>query len=196
MRMYLIALLLGGACLTAVNPVYAQAVGEQKKEEIKKQDPVPPATGRNLSEQAGTTEPSSKVTTGGDDNVFSNGTLTVSGALPDTDTAPAKFSERTNADDQLPIAAYRLKRLSPDHRLDIARQIAGTSSQQKPSSDGYARVGAELPAAIALDALTPVPEALASKYPELRGTASMISDGKIVIVDRDNNLVVGVLTDS
>lgn len=42
--------------------------------EIQKQDTVPPATGRNLSEQAGTTEPSSKVpATNPEPNVFVNG---------------------------------------------------------------------------------------------------------------------------
>lgn len=188
-------LVFAAACLIAADRVYAQApVGGQKKEEIKKQDSVPPATQKTLPEQAGTTEPSSKVKTTGDENIFSNGILTVPGAPTDTDTAPAKFSRRTAADDQLPIAAYRLKQLSADQRLEIARQLS-TSAQQPAQQSGYANVGAELPAAIA-QSVTPVPEALTNKYPELRGTAFMFSDSKIIIVDRDNNLVVGVLATS
>jgi hypothetical protein len=77
-------------------------------QDLKKEDPLPPATGRNLSEQAGTTEPGSKVETSKDENVFVNGVLSVQGALADVDTAPSKFSERTAADDRLPIVGYRL----------------------------------------------------------------------------------------
>jgi hypothetical protein len=96
----------------------------------------------------------------------------------------------------MPIAAYRLKPLSPDQRADIARQLAPPGQQQPAQSSGYANIGAELPAAISLEGLMRLPEALTSKYAGLRGTGFMISDGKIVIVDRDNNLVVGVLDPS
>jgi hypothetical protein len=51
----------------------------------------------------------------------------------------------------------------------------------------------EVPAGVALTALSPVPQALADKFTELRGTTFMRSAGKIVIVDPKNNLVVGLL---
>ena len=92
---------LAAICL-AVNPAWSQdAASGKAKNELKKEDSVPPATGRNLSEQAGTTEPSSKVKSGTDEDIFVNGVLTVPGAPTDVDTAPSKFSERTAADDRL-----------------------------------------------------------------------------------------------
>jgi predicted HAD superfamily phosphohydrolase YqeG len=38
-----------------------------------------------------------------------------------------------------------------------------------------------------------LPEALVAKLPELSGTGFMHAGGKLVLVDLDNNLVVGVL---
>ena len=51
-----------------------------------------------------------------------------------------------------------------------------------------------MPADVALRDLTPVPEALATKFPELQGAAFMRSAGKLLIVDHDNRLVIGVLS--
>jgi hypothetical protein len=173
----------------------AAKADEGGKQAIQKQDPVPPATGRNLPEQAGTTEPSSKVAgTAPNPNVFEKGVLTVPGARTDVDTAPAKFFARTDADDQLPIAGYRLKHLTADQRREIAsllgdqRGAAGTNS-----ASAYAVLGAEVPSSVAQQALAPVPENLTSKFPELRGTAFMRAANKLVVVDMDNNQVVGVL---
>ena len=38
-----------------------------------------------------------------------------------------------------------------------------------------------------------MPDALTVKFPGLRGTAFMRVGGKVLVVDLDNNLVVGVL---
>jgi len=168
------------------------AVAQQKAaEDLKKQDTVPPATGRNLPEQAGTTEPSSKVqNTSQDQSIFVRGVLSVPGAPTDVDTAPAKFSQRTAADDQLPIAAYRLKGLNGDQRREIV-QRAGTLPDRASSANAV--VGAELPTGVATESLAPVPDDLAAKYPELRGTGFMRVANTVLIVDLDNSLVVGVL---
>lgn len=187
---------LAAICLAVANPAFSQgAVDGKTTQELKKEDPVPPATGRNLPEQAGTTEPSSKVKTGAHENVLVNGVLTVQGAPTDVDTAPSKFSERTAMDDRLPIVGYRLKHYSADQRREIAQQLSVPSGYALSPADlkGFAILGMELPAAIAMQALTPVPQTMAEKYPELRGTGFMPSDGKMLIVDLDNNLVVGVL---
>jgi hypothetical protein len=164
-------------------------------QDLKKEDPLPPATGRNLSEQAGTTEPGSKVETSKDENVFVNGVLSVQGALADVDTAPSKFSERTAADDRLPIVGYRLRHLSVDQRREIARGLTVPRPNALSPSElgGFATIGRELPGPVAMQALTPVPSALAQKYPELKGAGYMSSDNKTIIVDLDNNLVIGVL---
>ena len=114
---------LAAICVAAAHPALGQgAVDNKTAQELKKEDSVPPATGRSLPEQAGTTEPSSKAKSGTDENVFVNGVLTVPGAPTDVDTAPAKFSERTAADDRLPIVGYRLKQLSEAQRREIAQQ--------------------------------------------------------------------------
>ena len=189
-----LTILAGAAMLGAAA---AQTPPAQTTEEIKKQDPVPPATAPKLSEQAGTTEPGAKVqATNPDANaVFVKGVLAVPGASTDVDTAPAKHWARTNADDQLPIAGYRFKKLDAQQRQEIAQEL--TSQREAPTASpaagSYAVIGAEVPAEVALTALNPVPQALADKFTELRGTTFMRSAGKILIVDPKNNVVVGLL---
>ena len=191
------AITLIGALMGLSGLAAQQPVKEEKTTEIKKQDTVPPATAPKLSEQAGTTEPSAKISgTNADANaVFVNGVLAVPGAMTDVDTAPAKHWQRTNADDQLPIAGYRLKNLSPQARSKIVEQLKSQRDAPEASSAGgeYAVLGAEIPAIVGEQALVPVPDNLTTEYPELRGTAYIRSAGKILIVDRDNNVVVGVL---
>jgi hypothetical protein len=172
-------------------------VDGQKVQDLKKTEPVPPATGKNVPEQAGAQEPSSKVQgTAKDADVFVNGVLTVPGAVKDSETTPAKHSERVAADDKLPIAAFRLRRLTDEQRREIAQQLAPqrriTPAGDDAMGEQLAIVGALVPST-ALDALTPVPEAVAAKFPELRGAGSMRAGGKLLLVDLDNMLVIGVL---
>jgi len=189
-------ILLGGT-LTAPGGASAQPTSAPSQEEIKKQDPVPPATAPQVTEQSGKTEPSAKVqgTSPHPNAVFVNGMLDVPGASKDMDTAPAKYSARTNADDQIPIAGYRLKKLDAQQLQQIAQEL--NSQREAPAASpgpgNYAVVGAEVPADLAQTALKAVPQTLTDKFIELRGTAFMRSAGKIVIVDPKNNLVVGVL---
>ena len=167
----------------------------QAVKEIQKQDSVPPATGRNLSEQAGTTEPSSKVpATNPEPNVFVNGVLSVPGAMTDVDTAPAKFSARTNADDQVPIAGYRLKHLTSEQQSEIVQALGSQREAPAVGGDGaYATIGAEIPSNSAETKITPMPTSLTDKFPGLRGTGFMRSAGKVLVVDMDDSRVVGVL---
>jgi hypothetical protein len=172
-------------------------VDGQKVQDLKKTEPVPPATGKNVPEQAGAQEPSSKVQgTAKDADVFVNGVLTVPGAVKVSETTPAKHSERVAADDKLRIAAFRLRRLTDDQRREIAQQLAPprriTPAGNDTMGEHQAIVGALVPST-ALDALTPVPEAVAAKFPELRGAGSMRAGGKLLLVDLDNMLVIGVL---
>jgi hypothetical protein len=170
-------------------------VDGQKVKEVTKQDSVPPLTGENKSEQGGKVEPSAKIPhTNPNPNVLVNGVLAVPGAVADVDTAPAKFSERTNADDRLPIAGYRLKHLSPDQRSEIVQGL-GSQRDTAPAGDNevFARLGAEIPSSTAMTALRPMPDALTTKFTALRGTAFMRAAGKVLVVDLDNSVVVGVL---
>jgi hypothetical protein len=189
--------MLAGIALAGAGAVKAQAPAAQNTEAIKKQDSVPPATDPKLSEQAGTTEPGAKVpATNPDPNaVFVKGVLAVPGASTDVDTAPAKHWPRTDADDQISIAGYRLKKLDAQQRQLILQELnaqrdAPTAS---PAGGSYAVIGAEVPADVAATALSPMPQALTDKFTELRGTTFMRSAGKIVIVDPKNNQVVGLL---
>jgi hypothetical protein len=189
------SMMLAGAALAG--GARAQAPNAPNTEEIKKQDPVPPATSPKLSEQAGTTEPGAKVqATNPDPNaVFVNGVLAVPGASTDVDTAPAKHWARTNADDQIPIAGYRLKKLDAQQRQLITQELKSQRDAPTASATGgsYAVIGAEVPADVASTALSPMPQALTDKFTELRGTTFMRSAGKILIVDPKNNQVVGLL---
>jgi hypothetical protein len=189
--------ILVAALLAGDGSAVAQAVDDQKKEELKRQDTVPPATAPKAAEQAGTTEPSAKVNTTNPQpsSVFVDGVLSVPGAATDVDTAPAKHSARSNADDQIPIAGYRLKTLNPEERQLIARELRSQrdAPTAAPGDDAYAVIGAELPANVAFKSLTQIPDALADKFSQLRGAAFMHSAGKIVIVDPKNNIVIGVL---
>jgi hypothetical protein len=185
------------ALLQAMTTASAQEkVDSQKAEEIKKEDSLPPATGKAPSDQAGAQEPSSKVKGMSDDTaIFVDGRLTVPGAPADSETVPSTVSARNAASDKLPIAAFRLKHLTDAQRREIAQEIgqqrvqaigpAGTSAQYV--------VGSQVPAPVALQELAPLPEALIAKLPELRGTGFMHAGSKLLLVDLDNSLVVGVL---
>lgn len=166
------------------------------KQELKKTDTVPPATGKDLPEKAGTSEPSSKIKgLNPDADVFVNGSLAVPGAAADTETTPSKFSARNAESDKLPIAAYRLKHLTDDQRREIVQMI-GKQRDLAIAPTGAADiavVGAQVPAPVALQELAPLPDELVAKIPELGGTGFMRVGGKLVLVDLDNSLVIGVL---
>ena len=122
----LFAISVAGALAFGANTAVAQdKVDGQAVQAIQKENSVPPNTGDSKSEQGGKTEPSSKIPhTNPEPHAFVNGVLSAPGAMTDVDTAPAKFSARTDADDKMPIAGYRLKHLT------------GEQLQRHPSSSG------------------------------------------------------------
>ena len=97
----------------------------------------------SLPTRGGKQEPSSKIegtTTGA---VLVNGMLSVPGAQQDSQTAPAKFSERSNVADQLPIAAYALRHLSEDQRRGIYKTLEtrlALSSETSAASSTRCRI--------------------------------------------------------
>jgi hypothetical protein len=151
-----------------------------------------------LPTSGGKQEPSSKIKgTSKDTPVLENGVLSAAGAATDTETTPSTVSARNAESDKLPIAAFRLKHLTDAQRREIAQELA----KQRDLAIGAAGapadyvVGSEVPAPVALQALAPVPEALVAKLPALSGTGYMRAGGKLLLVDLDNSLVVGVLED-
>jgi hypothetical protein len=187
--------LIGGAAIFAM-PSQAQ---EGKKDEIKKENPLPPggsAGGQSHPDQNAKQESSSKVEgTNPVPEVFVNGSLTSPGAPTDVDTVPSKFSARTAADDKQPIAAYRLKHLTDEQRRDIRKAIGEAVSTGSGSRalDGFAQVGAEVPTPVALEQLRPIPASVLGKVPGIGGTVYTVSEGKVLLVNATTRVVVGVL---
>lgn len=173
-------------------------VDKQEVQDLKKSDTVPPATGKNAPEQAGTQEPSAKIKGTSDDTaVFADGVLTVPGASAEVETAPSKFSVRNAESDKLPIAAFRLKHLTDEQRREIAQLLDRPRDVAlgPAGAAGSYIVGSEVPAPVALQELAPLPDAVIAKFRELAGTGYMRAGGKLLLVDLDNSLVVGVLED-
>jgi hypothetical protein len=179
-----------------------EKVEQNTTQEPKKVDQVPPATGQSPPDRAGTQQPGAKgagtnaAGTNAKAAPLVNGSLAVAGAPVDTETTPSKYSPRNAASDQLPIAAFRLKFLTDDQKREIHGRLTGQGGSLALSpghQDHYAMIGAELPASVALRDLKPVPEDLAAKFPELRGTRYLIDGPSVLIVDI-NSAVVGVLS--
>ena len=156
---------------------------------------MPPATDKSEATRAGTQEPSAKVegTATDEKAVFDKGTLTAPGAPTDVDTAPAKFSARTAADDALPIAAYTLKHLSADQRRAILEAVRNERSAGATPNADFARVGAQVPTAVALSGLNPLPDAVTSSMPEMRTVMFTRVAEKIVLINPRTRVVIGVV---
>src|SRR5436305_15032484 len=130
------------------------------------QQPPPPADAQQRSQQdnaqqtpsgkMGKEEPRSHDATAQPQQnaVFVNGALAVPDAPANTDTVPAKFSQKNAADDELITIAYTFKTLSDDERRAVYQMLKG----QPTSSAFNADVGIELPPNIEL---RPVPAEVA-----------------------------------
>ena len=157
-------------------------------------DPVPPATDPSLPTRGGKQEPSSKIEgTAADAPIFNNGVLTVPGALQDSQTAPAKFSKRTDAADKLSIAAYTLSHLSGQQRDRLQSALHKQMALSGEELGGLAEVGAEVPSSVTLKDLEPLPEQLVSELPELKSLVFARFGDKIVLVDPVLHRVLAVV---
>ena len=68
----------------------------------------------------------------------------------------------------MPIAAYRLRHLTDEQTREISSKLAGEQGgafRPAGANDSHIVVGALVPADVALSGLSPVPEALAGKFP-------------------------------
>jgi len=157
-------------------------------------DPVPPATDPSLPTRGGKQEPSSKVEgTAANTAIFDNGVLTVPGAPQDSQTAPAKFSKRTDEADKLPIAAYALSHLSGQQRDRLQSALHKQMALSGQELGGLAEVGAEVPSSVTLKDLEPLPEQLVSEVPELKSLVFTRFGDKIVLVDPVLHRVLAVV---
>jgi len=173
------------------------AAQTQAKEDLKTDQTVPKsgsAGGQTAPDQNAKQEGSSKTTgLAVDSAIFVDGRLTVPGA-PDGDTVPSKYSARTFADDQLPIAAYATRYLGQPE-LEIIRSALPTNSSAMGSRalDGFAQIGAIVPTRVALEGMPFVPADLVRQIPSLSATAYLISEDKILLVNPRTRVVVGVV---
>jgi hypothetical protein len=147
------------------------------------------AGGRNVPDQNAKQEPSSKVEGPTQAAVLVDGRLTAAGAPADVDTVPSKFSERTAADDKLPIAAYALKYLTDEQRRAVRASADGSSESGTRALGGYADIGAIIPTAEALEKLQNFSQSVSG----MAGTAYLISEGKLLLVNPRTRVVIGVI---
>ncbi len=178
-----------GSSKTAVDPKPEPAAPNKAAKE-----PVPKASDKEakdlgFQQPQATAEAAKK-----SENPFEKGVLVVPGALTDVDTAPAKFSARTSADDALPIAGYTLRHLTPDQRREIFSTARKEANGKKgPDGDSLATVGALVPMSIALTGLTALPASVSATLPEMRGVMSMMAGDQVILVNPRTRVVIGVL---
>jgi hypothetical protein len=98
--------------------------------------------------RAGTDEPAAHAQTK-DEPVLVNGALNVAGAPKDSQTVPAKFSERNDALDKLPTMAFPIT-LTDDQKRTI---LDGVDEDGAQVAQIDAAVTAELPLAVTLNDL-------------------------------------------
>ena len=160
-------------------------------------DPVPPATDKSEASRAGTQEPSAKVegTSKDEKASFDKGTLSAPGAPKDVDTAPAKFSARTAADDALPIAAYALRHLTDEQRRAIVASVRSDKGAKTESdtNEDFAKIGALVPTAVALSGLSPLPESITATIPEMRTVKFARAGDRLLLINPRTRVVIEVL---
>jgi hypothetical protein len=115
---------------------------------------------------------------------FVNGSLAVPDAPANTDTVPAKFSQKNAADDALITTAYTFKTLTDDERRTIYQAL---KDQPGPSAFN-ADVGTELPLEIEL---RPVPDELAARVPQSRDYRYAVTPDRVLLVGM-SRIVAGV----
>jgi len=117
-------------------------------------------------------------------DVFVNGALAVPGAPANTDTVPAKFSEKNAADDALITVAYTFKLLTDEERRAIYQGLAG-----EPAGSAFnAEVGDELPPEVELRA---VPDAVAARVPQAKNYRYAVANDRVLLVGV-SRIVAGV----
>ena len=160
------------------------------------QPPSPPADAQQRSQQEkaqqtpsgkmGKEEPSSHApgTQPQPNAAFVNGALAVPGAPANTDTVPAKYSQKNSTDDQLITIAYTFKTLSDDERHVIYEALKG----QPTGSAFNADIGTEVPPEMEL---RPVPDDLVARVPQTKDYRYAATSDRVLLVGT-SRIVAGV----
>ena len=138
--------------------------------------------------KAGTTEPSSHAPTAPTDEsfVFQNGRLVTPGAAADSQTVPAKYSERNNALDALPTMAFPLP------LTDEQRQRIRAAVSKAPAESANTGLAELLPSDINVREL---PRDLTQGIPATGNLGYVRTSDKILLVSPPNRIVVGEIPD-
>jgi hypothetical protein len=140
------------------------------------------------SGKAGKEEPGSHIAkdSAGDPNaVFVNGALNVPGAPDNTETVPAKFSQKNAADDRLITIGNTLKILPSKQQEAIYQSLKDAQPVIAPGAD----LGTELPFEVEL---RPIPSELVKRVPLLDGYQYAVSNRRVMVVYPATRIVVGV----
>jgi hypothetical protein len=177
-----LVLALWGAVGSAAAQQSPAAESQQQQQQDKAQQTP---SGKMGKEEPSSHAPSDKPA---DNSVFINGALAVPGAPANTDTVPAKFSEKNAADDKLITLAYTFKLLTDEQRRAIYEGLKGQGAGPAFNAD----IGVELPSTIEL---RPVPNDVAARVPQTKDYRYAVADNRVLLVAPVGRFVVGVFMD-
>jgi hypothetical protein len=154
---------------------------EQKAEQEKAQ--------QTKAGQTGTTEPSSHAETAPPNEswVFWNGRLTAPGAPADSQTVPAKFSQRNNSLDELPTMAFPLP-LTDEQRQRIRDAVSKTPVE----TTANVHPADQLPSGINVHDLS---DQITSEIPAMRHLGYVRTHGRILLISPPSRIVMGEIPD-
>jgi hypothetical protein len=175
-------LVLWGSVESAAAQQSPAAESQQQQQQDKAQQTP---SGKMGKEEPSSHAPSDKPA---DNSVFVNGALAVPGAPANTDTVPAKFSEKNAADDKLITLAYTFKLLTDEQRRAIYEGLKGQVAGPAFNAD----IGIELPSTIEL---RPIPNDVAARVPQTKDYRYAVADNRVLLVAPVGRFVVGVFMD-
>src|SRR5262245_8735775 len=138
--------------------------------------------------RAGTTEPGSAAPSAKPDAnaVFVDGRLAVPGAPADSQTVPAKFSERNNTLDELPTMAFPLP------LTDEQRQRIRAAVSKEPAEKANTGLAELLPSSVNVREL---PADLTQGIPATANLGYVRTADKILLISPANRIVVGEIAE-
>jgi len=177
----LVLTLFGAVGIAAAQQSPAAEPQQEQQQEKAQQTP----SGKMGKEEPSSHAPSDKPA---DNSVFVNGALAVPGAPANTDTVPAKFSEKNAADDKLITLAYTFKLLTDEQRRAIYDGLKG-----QPAGPAFnADVGVELTSSVEL---RPMPSDVAARVQQTSDYRYAVAADRVLLVSPVNRVVVGVFMD-
>ena len=113
---------------------------------------------------------------------FIDGALAAPGADKDSQTVPAKFSAKNDAEDHLPIPAFAFKHLSDEQKRVIVESVKDAKTAPPKGTapaEAYAKVSMKLPSSADLRAL---PDSVLAQMPEMEGYSYATVGNKVLLV--------------